>query len=485
MEKEYTPQDIKKGKILELEIQDLAFGGKGISKINIENGKLVVFVPNTIPGQLVKARIFKKKKSFLECKLLEVISKSPVEKEFGFQPISGAPYITLPIELQHDYKLKNTLELYRRIGKIENIETLFDEYIKSPTTFHYRNKMEYAFSTIEFDLKTEEVIDDSFVLGFKRRGTWWMVENLDNDSGLFDKEFENNLHKITNYLKSTDLPAWHPPQKKGFYRYLTVRKSYLNNQLLLNLTTSKTRLNEFDKQKFVDFVCELFPNRVAGIIHTINDSLGERSGNEDNSYEVLFGENLLEENLLGLNFEVSIQSFFQTNPKSAELLYNKVIDYVMADETYSENDTVMDLFCGTGTIGQLITKKTNVSVIGVDIIAEAIENAKQNAVKNGVTTAKFFAADVGKFLKQYPEYEGKIKTIVLDPPRGGIAPKTLLKVTQINAQRIVYVSCNPATQSRDIEVLKDNGYELTKISLVDQFPHTSHIEAIAVFEKKN
>ena len=367
--------------------------------------------------------------------------------------------------------------------KIENIEALFDEYLKSPTAFHYRNKMEYAFSTIEFDLKTEEVIDDSFVLGFKRRGTWWMVENLDNDSGLFDEDFEKNLHKLTNYLKSTDLPAWHPPQKKGFFRYLTVRKSYLNNQLLLNLTTSKTRLSEFDKQAFVDFTNELFPNRIAGIIHTINDSLGERSGNEDNSYEVLFGQNLLDENLLGLNFEVSIQSFFQTNPKSAEKLYTKVIEYVMEGIDYSEEDTVMDLFCGTGTIGQLISKKTNVSVVGVDIIAEAIENAKQNALKNEVETAKFFAADVGKFLKQYPQYNGKIKTIVLDPPRGGIAPKTLLMVAKINADRIVYVSCNPATQSRDIEVLKENGYELKKMSLVDQFPHTSHIEAIAVFEK--
>ena len=478
---EYTLQDIKKGKVLELEIQDMAFGGKGISKITIGEGKLVVFVPNTIPGQVVKARIFKKKKSYLECKLVEVISKSSQEKDFGFQPISGAPYITLPIELQHDYKLKNTMELYRRIGKIENIEALFDEYIKSPTAFHYRNKMEYAFSTIEFDLKTEEVIDDSFALGFKRRGTWWMVENLNADSGLFDKEFEDNLHKITNYLKSTELLAWHPPQKKGFYRYLTVRKSFLNNQLLLNLTTFG---NNFDKQKFVEFVTNLFPERIAGIIHTINDSLGERSGNDSNTYDVLFGENLLEENLLGLNFEVSIQSFFQTNPKSAELLYTKVIDYVMEGETYSKNDTVMDLFCGTGTIGQLISKKTNVSVIGVDIISEAIENAKKNAIKNGVKTAKFFAADVGKFLRQYPEYEGNIKTIVLDPPRGGIAPKTLLKVAKLDAKRIVYVSCNPATQSRDIEILRDYGYELTKISLVDQFPHTAHIEAIAVFEKR-
>lgn len=178
-----------------------------------------------------------------------------------------------------------------------------------------------------------------------------------------------------------------------------------------------------------------------------------------------------------------MQSFFQTNPQSAERLYSKVIDYVMEDTEYSKDDTVMDLFCGTGTIGQLISKKTGVQVVGVDIVSEAIENAKENAKRNEVETAKWFAADVGKFLTKFPQYEGKIKTIVLDPPRGGIAPKTLVKVAQIDAQRIVYVSCNPATQSRDIEVLKEKGYEMTKISFVDQFPHTAHIEAIAIFEK--
>lgn len=479
----YTQQDIKRGNELELTIDDMAFGGKGISKIAVGEGKMAVFVPNTIPGQRVKARIFKKRKRHLECKLLEVISHSPDEVELEYQPISGAPYITLPVEKQREYKKNTTIEQYRRIGKVANIEELFDTYIESPTSFHYRNKMEYAFSTIRYDLEQEETLDDEFALGFKRRGTWWMVENLDKDSGLFDAEFENKLQEIRTYLEKTGLPAWHPPKKHGFYRYLTVRKSYANNQLLLNLTTSKTRLEEFDKQAFVDCVLDLFGNRIAGILFTINDSLGERAHNDENDYEMLYGENLIQENLLGLSFEVSMQSFFQTNPKSAERLYSKVIEYVMEGMEYSDQDTVMDLFCGTGTIGQLISKKTGVQVIGVDIVAEAIENAKENAKRNEVETAKWFAADVGKFLTQYPQYEGKIKTILLDPPRGGIAPKTLVKVSKIGAKRIVYVSCNPATQSRDIEVLKEYGYEMKRISFVDQFPHTAHIEAIAIFEK--
>jgi len=479
----YTPQEIKKGNILEIEIEDMAFGGKGLAKLQVGESKIVMFVSNTIPGQKVKARIFKKRKKHLEGKLIEIVSPSPEEVKMDFQPISGAPYLTLPVEKQREYKQRTTIEQFRRIGKVVNIEELFDNYIESPASFHYRNKMEYAFSTIRYDFEQHETLDDEFALGFKRRGTWWIVESLDKDSGLFDEEFENKLKEVRDYLEKTGLPAWHPPKKHGFYRYLTVRKSFSNNHLLLNLTTSATGLVHFDKHAFVDFVLGLFGKRVAGILHTINDSLGERSHNDENEYEMLFGENLIQENLLGLSFEVSMQSFFQTNPKSAERLYSKVIEYVMEGTVYSEEDTVMDLFCGTGTIGQLISKKTGVQVIGVDIVSEAIENAKENAKRNNVETAKWFAADVGKFLTQYPQYAGKIKTIVLDPPRGGIAPKTLLKVSQINAQRIVYVSCNPATQSRDIEVLKENGYALVKISFVDQFPHTAHIETIAIFEK--
>ncbi len=474
---------LKRGSILELEIVDLAFGGKGIGKLKTDSGDLIVFVPNTIPGQKVVARIFKKRKSFIECKLIDVIEQSDLEQELDFQPISGAPYMRLPIEKQREYKLRNTLELYKRLGSITDIDALFDEYLESPLIYHYRNKMEYSFSQIQYDLALKEVVDDAFVLGSKRRGTWWMVENLEKDSGMFDKEFENKLHEITSYLQGTGFQAWHPPKKFGFYRYLSVRKSYSNNKLLINLTTSATNLNEFDKEAFVDVLKGLFGDRIAGILHTVNDGLGERSSNDDNTYEVLYGENKIEEVLLSLSFDVSMQSFFQTNPKSAEKLYQKVIDYVVEDMVYAKGDVVMDLFCGTGTIGQLISKLTDCEVIGVDIVPEAIENAIENATKNQVETAKFYAADVGKFLLAHPEYEGKIKTIILDPPRAGITPKTLNKVIKLGADRIVYVSCNPATQSRDIKELLDAGYEFKKISLADQFPHTSHIESIAFFDK--
>jgi 23S rRNA (uracil-5-)-methyltransferase RumA len=192
----------------------------------------------------------------------------------------------------------------------------------------------------------------------------------------------------------------------------------------------------------------------------------------------------VEETLSGLKFEISMESFFQTNPKCAELLYAKALDYVFEEQIASDK-VVMDLFCGTGTIGQLLAKRNpNVKIVGVDIVAEAIEDAKRNAKNNGIESISFFAADVGKFLKEFPNYQGNISSIVLDPPRAGIAPKTLQKVIELGAENIVYISCNPSTQARDAATLRDAGFELEKYALVDQFPHTGHIESIAKFKRK-
>ncbi len=185
-----------------------------------------------------------------------------------------------------------------------------------------------------------------------------------------------------------------------------------------------------------------------------------------------------------MNFEISMKSFFQTNPKCAEKLYSKVIEYVLEDKTKVDNTVIMDLFCGTGTIGQIVASKSkNAKIVGVDIVASAIADAKKNAKRNHIAGLQFYAADVGKFLVANPEYKNKIKTIILDPARAGIAPKTLQKIIGLNADRMIYVSCNPATQARDTEILREAGYEIKKISLVDQFPHTAHIETVVLFEK--
>ncbi len=474
---------VKRGEVIELLIEDYAFGGKGIGKIRSELGEFVVFVPNTLPGQLVKARVAKSQKKYAECKLIEVLKPSEDEVAMDYQEIPGAPYIKLPVEKQHNYKHTSTLDLFKIIGKVANIEDVFDEFVSSPNLFHYRNKMEYSFSAIGFDHEKNTDVDE-FTLGFKKRGVWWMGVNLEKDSGLFDKAVEDNIKNIKTYCEETGLAPWHGPRKEGFFRYFVVRKSYKTNELLFNLVTTSGDLDKFNLDKFANYLVELFGDRVAGLLHTINDETGDRTIATSGSIQLVYGKDKIVEELLGLNFEISMKSFFQTNPKSAEKLYSKVIDYALENKDAIDNTVVMDLFCGTGTIGQILASKgSNTKIIGVDIVASAIADAKKNAKRNNIEGVEFYAADVGKFLFEHPEFKNKIRTIILDPARAGIAPKTLKKIINLNADRMVYVSCNPATQARDTEQLIEAGYNLKKISLVDQFPHTSHIETVVLFEK--
>ena len=470
--------------MLELVITDHAFGGKGISKIPTDKGPFTLFVQNTLPGQKVKAQVTNCKSRYAECRLVEVLERAPEEMDIPYQEIPGAPYAHLPIDAQHQFKQSTTMDLFRKIGHIEHPEKLFAGFVGSPDAWHYRNKMEYSFSAIIHDEASGENVD-GFGLGFKRRGTWWVVENLDRESGLFDAQVEGELHKLRQWLEATGLPPWHPPKREGFFRFLVVRKSFAHDQLLVNLVTSSAGLDAFDLAGFEDQIRHLFgPQRVAGILHTINDDTGERVEARAGTTRVLSGEERITEVLHGLSFDISMSSFFQTNPGSAQRLYAEVLAGVEAG-SLRPNDVVLDLFCGTGTIAQLLARSCERPVVGVDIVESAIEDARISADRNDTTGITFHASDVGKFLLEHPEYTGRIGAIVLDPPRAGISPKSLRKVIRLGAPRIVYVSCNPATQARDMVTLREFGYELKQFKLVDQFPHTAHIESVAIFDKTN
>ena len=433
---------------------------------------------------MVKVQVQKISKNYAECKLLEVLKRSEDERAVPYQPIPGAPYIQLPIEKQHAFKQASTFELFSRIGKVANIESKFDEFISSPQPFHYRNKMEYAFSAIGYDHELKTDVDE-FTLGFKKRGTWWCGDDLKKDSGLFDKEVEDKLYLIKEFCQKTNLPPWHGPKREGFFRFLVVRKSVKTGQLLFNLVTTSSGLKVFDLEEFAHFLQDQFGERLAGLLHTVNDESGDRTIATDGELQLIDGQDKIVEELHGLNFEISMKSFFQTNPRSAEKLYAKVVEYAFERKDTIDNNIVLDLFCGTGTIGQILASKSeNAQIVGVDIVESAIENAKENAKRNNIKGVKFYTADVGKFLYQHPEYQTKIQTLILDPARAGIAPKTLNKIIDLKAERMVYVSCNPATQARDIDLLQQAGYELKKFSLVDQFPHTSHVESVVLLELK-
>ena len=280
---------LQRAQEIDLQIVDYAFGGRGIARIETEKGPFVIFVDNTFPGQLVRAKIETKRKTFAEAKLLEVLQRAPIETVSEFQEISGGPYIHVPVAIQEQYKKESTLSTFARLSGIQESMNKFDCLISSPANYHYRNKMEYSFSCIEHDLQTNEELDDAFALGFKRRGTWWKVESLNKASGLFDQDWENKLKEIRIYLQRSGLPAWHPPKKVGFFRHIVVRKSFLNNQLLINLVTSKGWIENFDIQAFAQFIQELHPGRIAGLWHTVNDNVADRAKIENGHSSLIFG----------------------------------------------------------------------------------------------------------------------------------------------------------------------------------------------------
>ncbi|HIO58770.1 MAG TPA: 23S rRNA (uracil(1939)-C(5))-methyltransferase RlmD [Flavobacteriales bacterium] len=472
----------RKGEFLEVTITGSAYGGKGIAKIPTEKGDFTVFVQNTFPGQKVNAQVVKCKNRYAECSLRDILEPSTDEIDTPYQTIPGAPYASFPIELQHKYKEESAIDLFERIGGIKDVRSLYKGMVDSPSHWHYRNKMEYSFSEIRHDLESGEKVDD-FGLGFKHRGTWWAVENLDRDSGLFDKQIEDDLHKVRKWCEKTGLPAWHPPKREGFFRFFVIRRSVSENTILINLVTTSGDKGKFVESEFVEFILGLWGDRVAGILHTINDDIGERVEAREGSSKMIYGLERITETLHGLKFDISLSSFFQTNPLSAERLYAEVIALAVESDMGGKDAIVLDLFCGTGTISQLLAQHHEGEIIGVDMVESAIEDARISAKRNGAKNVTFYAADVGKFLLEYPQYRGRIRTLVMDPPRAGISPKSLRKVIRLQADRMVYVSCNPATQARDMATLAENGYKLVQFKLIDQFPHTSHVECVAMFER--
>ena len=485
---------IKKGDIVVVEITNLAFGGKGIGVIKNAEAEFVnykVFVDGGFPGQEVEVRIKKKKKKYAEGKLVKVLKKSELQVDTGFQEIPGAPWMSLPIEVQEKYKQAQVVELFEKFAKKE-IE--IEQYVSSPETFFYRNKMEYSFGhdieSFEEDAEGKKIwMHNGFALGSKKRGQFWLVENLDKPSGIFDEEFEKLLPLIRDYCENTGLPVYNSKRNNGFFRNLLVRKSFFENKFLIAIiTTSGEDLempaSNFDAKKFAEFLEEKLENKIGGVFHQISDDVADTTQKYKKRF-LLTGKAKIIEKINNLTFEISLDSFFQTKIFSAAKLYDIATDKAVAEIDGTAPTNIFDLFCGTGTIAQLLKKKAVKSKIyGVDIVKSAIDDARKNAETNNVAGIKFFTDDVGKFLTSHPEFDNKMEVIVLDPPRAGIAPKTLKKIIELGAKRLVYISCNPATQARDTELLEANNYKLDNLILVDQFPHTAHVESIAVFMKK-
>ena len=322
-----------KGTLLELDILDVAYGGKGIAKVPTEDGDFTVFVPNAIRGQRVRARVSLCKRRHAEARITAVLKRAPGEVETPYQAIPGAPYITLPLEAQREWKERTTLDVYRRIGGVPDLDARYAGWVDSPSGFHYRNKMEYSFAAIGRSPgdDPDAEFEDGFFLGFKARGTWWAVENLEGDSGLFDPTFEPLVKDIRRWCEDSGLPPRHAPKREGFFRFLVVRRSLSEDELLVNLVTTSDGLDRFDSAGFAEKLQDKLGGRLAGFVHTLNDDTGERVEDPGRPDPPTLGRDHVVEQLHGLDFEIRMRSFFQTNPRCAERLYAQVMAYAYAE----------------------------------------------------------------------------------------------------------------------------------------------------------
>ena len=336
---------------------------------------------------------------------------------------------------------------------------------ESPKEFHYRNKMEFSFG--------DEYKDGPLSLGLHKKGSTYDVLTA-ADCQLVHRDMNQILSCVLAYFREWNVSYYKKMQHTGYLRHLLLRRGDTTGEILVNLVT--TTQEEHDLTELKEQLLELpLEGKIVGILHILNDSLSDVVKSDET--RILYGQDFFYEKLLGLQFKITPFSFFQPNSRGAEVLYETVREYI-GD---IENKTVFDLFSGTGTIGQVLAPVAK-KVIGVEIIEEAVEAAKENALRNGLSNCKFIAGDVFKVLD---EIEEKPDVIVLDPPRDGIHPKALPKILEYGVDRIVYISCKMTSLARDLEMMQMAGYRVEKMTAVDQFCETVHVESIVLLSHKS
>ena len=455
---------MKKGQIAEGNVTTVEFPNKGI--VMTDEGERVI-VKNTIPGQRVSFAVNKVRKGKAEGRLLETVKKSPREtadtcRHFG--QCGGCTYQSLPYEEQ--LKIKETQVrgmIEQAIGDACAYEFLPIRH--SPRVLAYRNKMEFTFG--------DEEKDGPLALGMHKKNSFYDIVTLD-DCRIVDPDFNVLLQAILKYFKEKGETYFHKIRHEGFLRHLVMRRSVKTGDILINLvTTTQSRL---DESEFVNMILsQKIDGKVVGILHTLNDNLADVVQSDET--KTLYGQDYFYEYLYNMRFKISPFSFFQTNTLGAEVLYDKVREYV--GET--KDKLVYDLYTGTGTIAQMLAPVAS-KVVGVEIVEEAVEAAKKNAVDNHLDNCEFIAGDV---LKVVDNLTQKPDILVLDPPRDGIHPKALRKIINFNVDEMVYVSCKPTSLMRDLLVFREAGYEVKRCCLVDMFPGTVHVETVCLLSRKD
>ena len=454
---------MKKGQVLEGTIEKVEFPNKGVVTV-AEEGKSVI-VKNGIPGQKVKFCVNKFKRGNAEGRLLEVLEKSPLETRKPvcsiFPVCGGCMYQTMSYEAQMDMKAEQVKNI---LNEAVNGEYLFEGVKASPKEFAYRNKMEFSFG--------DEYKDGPLTLGLHKKGSTYDVLTA-SDCKLVHDDMTKILNCVLEYFKERNVSYYKKMQHTGYLRHLLLRRGDRTGEILVNLVTTTQEEHDMSPLKEALLNLEL-EGKIVGFLHILNDSLSDVVQSDET--RIIYGQDYFYEKLLNLEFKITPFSFFQPNSRGAEVLYSTVRDYIG-----DINDmTVFDLFSGTGTIAQVLAPVAK-QVIGVEIIEEAVEAAKENAAHNGLSNCKFIAGDVFKVLDEIKE---KPDVIVLDPPRDGIHPKALPKILDYGVDKIVYISCKVTSLARDLEMIQARGYEVVKSVAVDQFCQTVHVETVVLLSHK-
>jgi 23S rRNA (uracil1939-C5)-methyltransferase len=453
-----VPAPVAKDQELELQIESLAFGGNGVARLN----GFVVFVRRGLPGDKVRARVTKVQRRHAEALATDVLEPSALRVEAPckhYPECGGCRFQDLAYEAQAKAKEAQVADALRRIGGIA--EPPLEPILPAEEIFHYRNKLEYSFTQT----------DDGPALGFHKAGRW--DEILDIERCWLTTDLGNAIRNaVRDWARADRLVAYDQAEHTGYLRHLVVREGRNTGQVLVQLVTGPGE--KFDIGGFVDTLREF--QEVRSIHWAVNEGQAEVTNLPT---RLLWGEDAIEEELCGLRFRVRPNAFLQTNTGMAERLYGVAREFAALEG----DETVYDLYCGIGTIG-LVLAADALTVWGVDVSEESIACAVENAELNGIANAAFFAGNVGQVLEELHERAGDPDVVVVDPPRAGLAGKALKRLGEIGAPRIVYVSCNPTTLAGDVKRLRDDfGYTLRRGRPVDMFPHTPHVECVALLER--
>ncbi len=457
---------MKKGVEYTGEVIKLKFPNKGIVDCGDEG---VAIVKGVLKGQRVRFVVSKKRSEYSLGRLREVEKKSELEDALPLCPhfglCGGCAYQTMSYENQLEVKKGLVKDL---LDNAIDGEYEYEGIIGSPNQWAYRNKMEFSFG--------DEFKEGPLALGMHKKESFHDIVTVD-ECKIVDTDYNKVLRCVLDYCAERNIPFYHKMRHEGYLRHLLVRRTVRTNELLVGFVTS----SQFDGDELTfieglkDAILDLdLSAEVKGILHIINDGVADIVQSDET--RVIYGDEFIYEEILGLKFKISVFSFFQTNSLGAEVLYEKAREYI-GD---TKDQTVFDLYSGTGTIAQMIAPVSK-KVIGVEIVGEAVEAAKENAKLNGLENCDFVAGDV---LKVIDEIEEKPDMLILDPPRDGINPKALQKIIDFGVDKMVYISCKPTSLARDLETLQERSYKVEKVCAVDMFPNTVHVETVVLLSKQ-